>query len=266
MGSDAWRPVGEPKYLQGVVTTTDYPLVYLNVPKAACTSVKNLLYYMQFGRYSEAPLDIHASTELLRSRGGGPEVHAAIRRHMAHRHLVFTFVREPGRRAYSCFVEKVLHQKHRSFPQVRALIERRYGFDLPSQPDDIAQLSAERVANGFAQFLRFVRDNATDRTEMKKDAHWMPQSYIIKRYLQQFLPDFIGRVETFGRDFGYVLQHYTGPHVPDAGAKFNEGPTPPHRFEAVVDAETRALLTDIYGADYELFGYAAHDPERPDTP
>jgi len=151
-------------------------------------------------------------------------------------------------------------------PQVRQLLERRYAFDLPSEPEEIAGLSAERVANGFAQFLRFVRDNAAERTEMKKDAHWMPQSYILKRYLQQFLPDFIGRVETFGRDFAYVLQHYTGPHVPDAAAKFNEGPTPPHRFEAVADAEARTLLVDIYGADYELFGYATHDQERSDTP
>jgi hypothetical protein len=263
MGHDAWKPAGASKYLQGVVTTTDYPLVYLNVPKAACTTVKNLLYFMQFGRYSEAPLDIHASTELLRSRGGGPEVHAAIGRHMSQRHLVFTFVREPGRRAYSCFVEKVLHQKHRSFPHVRSLLERRYAFDLPGDADGIAGLPADRVADGFVKFLRFVRDNAADKTEIQKDAHWMPQSYIIKRYLQQFLPDFIGRVETFGRDFSYVLQHYTGPHVPDAGAKFNEGPTPPHRFEAVVDQVTCALLTEIYGGDYEHFGYAANDNERP---
>jgi hypothetical protein len=54
--------------------------------------------------------------------------------------------------------------------------------------------------------------------------------------------------------------------VPDAGAKFNEGPTPPHRFEAVVDQETRALLLEIYGADYELFGYAANDKEPPQPP
>lgn len=256
MAAEEWAKNSVKSYLQGVVTVKDHPLIYLNVPKAACTTIKNLLYYMQFGVYDEAPLDIHASTQLLRSRGGTPEVHAAIRRHMEHKHLVFTFVREPGRRAYSCFVEKVLYQKHRSFPQARELLERRYDFDLPSDPDAVMSLSSERVAEGFLKFLLFVRDNANGATPLKKDAHWMPQSYILNRYLQQFLPDFIGRVESFEQDFSYVLRHYHGQHVASPSVKFNEGPTPPHRFDAVVDDRTRSLLCDIYGKDYHLFGYS----------
>jgi hypothetical protein len=246
------------KYLQGVVTVTDHPLIYLNMPKAACTTIKNLLYYMQFGRYHEAPLDIHASDALLRSRTDTPEVHRAIHGHMASPHFVFTFVREPGRRAYSCFIEKVLYQKHRSFPHVRAMLQRRYGFDLPSEPEAVDGLSAEQVADGFIRFLRFVNDNVHDRTKMKKDAHWLPQSHIVRRYQQQFVPDLVGRVESFDRDFSHVLQHYRGPHVPPLDIKFNEGPKPPHRFEAVATDQSRALLNEIYGTDYHLFGYSVN--------
>jgi Sulfotransferase family len=245
----------EERVPQGVVTIPDHPLIYLNVPKAACTTIKNLLYFMQFGQYDAAPLDIHSSTELVRSRTNTPEVHATIRKHMGPGRFVFTFVREPGRRAYSCFVEKVLYQKHRSFPHVRSLLTRRYGFDLPSDPEEIGDLDADRVVGGFKSFLRFVRDNVNDRTHMKKDAHWMPQSFIVRNYLREFIPDLIGRVETFEQDFAYVLTHYRGAHIPSMETKFNEGPKPPHRFETVADYEVRGLLSDIYGADYHQFGY-----------
>ncbi len=259
MPNDVLVKNGGQTYLQGVVTIRDHPLIYLNVPKAACTTIKNLLYYMQFGHYDEAPLDIHASSKLMRSRGAKPEVHATIRNHMCSKHLVFTFVREPGRRAYSCFVEKVLYQKHRSFPHVRELLERRYDFDLPSDPAVVAGLGVERIADGFTKFLRFVRDNEGGNSELKKDAHWLPQSYILKRYLQQFLPDFVGRVESFDRDFSYVMQHYTGTYLPALSVKFNEGPRAPHPFEAIAIDDVRTLLGEIYGDDCYLFGYPEFD-------
>ena len=40
-------------------------LLYLNMPKSACTTIKNSLYFMESGVWLEDPLTVHALNEPL---------------------------------------------------------------------------------------------------------------------------------------------------------------------------------------------------------
>src|SRR5437762_833738 len=86
---------------QGALTLSNVPLIYLNMPKAACTTIKNQFFFMEHGRYVDEPLDIHSHDDLLYSRERTPERLQLFRSKLKQRHLVFTFVRHPGKRAYS---------------------------------------------------------------------------------------------------------------------------------------------------------------------
>lgn len=239
----------------GAFTLANHPLIYLNVPKAACTTIKNQMYFMEHGRYIDEPLDIHAHQDgLLRSRQNTPEVQALFERRLRERHLVFTFVRHPGKRAYSCFSEKIVHESKYSFPKVRDFIVEKYGLALPAADD--AGYDVERHRRNFLCFLDFVRDNFAGKTPVRMDAHWGRQSSILHHFQRFFFIDLIGRVESFESQFTGVLDQTPMQHRPDLGVRFNEGPKPPFSYAQIVDAEVAQRLHDLYKDDYDRLGYA----------
>lgn len=239
----------------GAVTLNGVPLIYLNVPKSACTTIKNQLYFIEHGRYIEEPLDIHAFDGLLRSRERTPETQSLFGAKLARPHLVFTFVRHPGKRTYSCFSEKIFHQSKYSFPKVRDYIVANHGLRLPAAGETGYTLEAHRA--NFMRFLDFVQANFARQTPVRVDAHWGRQSEILEHFQRYFLIDFIGRVENFESQFAYVLDQFPLPHRPDLGVRFNEGPKPPFSYEEIADATVEARLREIYADDYARLGYAS---------
>lgn len=237
----------------GAFTLESAPLVYLNVPKSACTTIKNLMYHMDHGRFVDEPLDIHGRDDLLGSRLRTPEIQALFEQRLRGRHLVFTFVRHPGRRAYSCFIEKIMNQSKYSFPKVRDHIVEQYALRLP-QPDVPYSLEAHRA--NFMAFLDFVEDNFAGRTPIRVDAHWGRQVAILNGFQKHFCIDFIGRVEQFESQFGWICQQFPSRHPPDITTRFNEGPKPPFPYEEVADEQVEARLRRLYRADYMRLGYA----------
>lgn len=237
----------------GAVTLAGAPLVYLNVPKSACTTIKNLMYFMDHGRFIDEPLDIHSHDGLLRSRERTAETQQLFDQRLRGRHLVFTFVRHPGKRAYSCFIEKIFNQSKYSFPKIRDYIAEHYDLRLPA-PGAGYDLAMHRA--NFMAFLDFVRDNFAERTSVRVDAHWGRQSAILDHFQKYFYIDFIGRVEQFEPNFAHVASQFPLPHMPDLGTRFNEGPKPPYPYEAVADEAVEARLRRIYQRDYERLGYA----------
>lgn len=238
----------------GAVTLANHGFVYLNVPKSACTTIKNQLYFVEHGCYVDEPLDIHREEGLLRSRESTPENLKLFKSKLRQKHFVFTFVRHPGRRAYSCFTEKIFFQSKYSFPKVRDYIVAEYGLELPEADDASYDLEAHR--RNFNRFLDFVSDNFAHKTRIRIDAHWGKQVQIIKQFQRFFMVDFIGRVEQLDPHFNFVLDQLPLAHRPDLGVRFNEGPRPPFTYEQVVDATTEARLRQIYSEDYNRLGYA----------
>lgn len=244
----------------GAVTLERHALVYLNVPKSACTTIKNQMYFMEHGRYIDEPLDIHAHDGLLRSRESTPETLALFNAKLAQPHLAFTFVRHPGKRAYSCFGEKIFNQSKYSFPKIRDYIAEHYPLALPAAGDAGYTLAQHRA--NFLAFLDFVGDNFNGKTEIRTDAHWGRQSTILDHFQRFFYIDFIGRVEDFSRQFAYVVEQARPLNRPDLSVRFNEGPKPPYSYEEIATPEVEQRLRELYAEDYQRLGYLA-EPATP---
>jgi hypothetical protein len=229
----------------GFLASRKYPLLYLNMPKSGCTSIKNILYFIDNNRFFDDPLAIHGSVTALMKDTHDPET---VNRLMAS-HFTFTFVRHPLKRAYSLFNEKVHATGQYSFPFLRKFLMDHYGARFPTE------ISREDHRKNFLIYLRFVDDSLNGRIPIKANPHWAIQESRIRRAAWRRTIDFIGRVESFDLDLDFVLRKagYAG------GTAFpvmNEGPSPPYRYDEVLSDEVVAKGRAIYGRDFTAFGYS----------
>jgi hypothetical protein len=233
----------------------NYPIGYYNMPKAACTTIKNLLYYMKWGKWHADPLAIHHGIrfkdELLRNREFWSHRQAA---KFDLPYMIFTFVREPGRRVYSTFIEKIWATGKYAFPPVHEHLVNAHGYQLPSL--ESGKFSIEDVRRGFKQFLKFAELNLNGQTPMKPNPHWASQFQRVQKLEAADYTSFIGRVESFATDMSFVLQKAGWSDVSITGKRFNEGPKSPFDFDALIDDEIASHLVRLYANDYLAFGYA----------
>ena len=89
---------------EGLIASKKHNIIYANMPKAGCTTIKNLIYFIDNDCYYHSPLDIHNDSDALMKGKYNPEV---MKQKMKSRDIVFTMVRHPYKRAYSCFNEKI---------------------------------------------------------------------------------------------------------------------------------------------------------------
>jgi hypothetical protein len=182
----------------------NYPLAYYNMPKAACTTIKNLLYYIKNGDWYPDPLDIHQGIRLkgilLRNREFMLQREEA---NFERPFMVFTFVREPGRRVYSTFVEKFWATGKYSFTPFRKHLQQRFDYTLP--PLENGGFSLEEVRVAFKQFLQFAELNLAGQTHIPPNAHWASQFQRVRKLKPADHVSFIGRVESFASDMAFVL-------------------------------------------------------------
>lgn len=249
-------PAHQPKvgfrWPMGLVTAPRMPLIYLNVPKCASTTVQNHLLYLAAGAYSSQPQDIHQHPGLLRSRENRDETHELISRHMADGAFVFTFVRDPGHRAYACFNEKIVHGGRHSFAAIRQALEREWGLNLPRPGEPV---TLERHRDNFAAFLRFVEANLAGDTSIRRDPHWCPQGPMLVHYRKHLKIDLVGKVENFEADMALVLHRAGARRAPDLTRRPWRHAQAPFSFEELLTPALQAQLDRLYEADYVHLGY-----------
>lgn len=240
------------RWPMGVVTAARVPLVYLNLPKSGSTSVQNHLLFIAQGHYAERPEAIHQHAGLRRSREDDDATHALIGRQLAAGAVVFTFVRDPGRRLYACFNEKIAQTGRHSFVAIRHELERDWGLHFP--PAGEAMALAQWREN-FARFVAFVEANVAGDTAIRRDAHWCPQSTLLAQYKKQFKIDVVGHVENFAGDMAQILHRAGVRRIPDLQFRPWRHPAPPFSFEETVTPDVQARLDWLYDGDYTHFGY-----------
>ncbi len=221
------------------------PLLYVNMPKSGCTTIKNVLHRLDAGTFLEDPLTIHGRKDLLVRPG--PDREKIIERLKTD--VVFTFVRHPLRRAYSCFNEKIHFRSPYSFGKVRHTIETEYGARFEETP------SIETHRHNFGCFLKFSRDSFQGRNGWRRDPHWCPQSMVVRNATAWRMIDFIGRVEEFERHLGVVLG-LAGIAYDFEVPRMNEGAPPPYRYDEIMTDELRSLGVDLFAGDLKNFGYS----------
>jgi hypothetical protein len=228
----------------GFVAVRSLPLLYVNMPKSGCTTIKNILHRLDSGSFLDDPLTIHRRTDLFLRAGREPE---EFERRLG-RDLVFTFVRHPLKRAYSCFNEKIHFQTKYSFGKVRKRVTVGYGAHFVADP------TADRHRENFKAFLRFSLDSFNGKTRQRRDPHWCPQSMVLNSTRRWRAIDFIGRMESFDAHLKALLG-LAGVACDFPIPRLNEGPPSPWPYETMLDDEVRELGQRLFAQDLKLLGY-----------
>lgn len=228
------------------VLTRDRQLLFLKNPKAACSTVLQLLHHHELGRFAEV-------SQLHRTH----EIHQGIRHAEAHlaalsdpKCVRFTVVREPAARAVSAFMM--------FFSGAGAEVFKREGRDKTAAKREAGIWALGYDPNGdirrnFDLFLEYI-DRCLAMAPEYVNVHWKPQTLSIAHEHIQY--SHIGRVETLQRDLetvsemvGYPL-HGQNSELPQINRSRDERAK---AFE--LTPVQRRKIHSLYANDYEAFGY-----------
>ena len=225
------------------------PVVYGKIPKSACTTIQNLLYLADTGQPYPASLRIHGDKSALIAHRETGAFREAVDRSL----IRFTFVRDPSRRIYSTFTQKILTPPSPAFRRAHKILTTEFGADF-GNAGSVA--SVEEIQQNFERFLRFVGANLRGETSIPINLHWIPQVMLVDWYRTQLDLNFIGRVENFGADMAHVFRVADIAEDIDVSVRFNEGPASRYRFQEILSSVSVQLIAELYARDFQEFSYA----------
>lgn len=238
----------QPGQLPGLWAARLGHVLYREVPKAACSTLAQLVYRAQNGRFFDG--DIHDATDGVVK---WPFDAALLDPARAGRAVVYSAVRNPYARILSAFLDKVCTIQRDGKPYrgtMRQMLAERYGMDLQGDP-----------VRAFRRFVLFVRDVQVSRDRFWFDRHWTPQAQHLRALpLSGIAYTHLFRVEEFGTAIAPVLAQLA-PDLPPADLpRFNPGPVAPLPLDQWFDDLTIHLMQELYRWDFDLFGYDRFDP------
>lgn len=157
----------------GVWMTESESMIYRVVPKCACSTIGQILFYSDHGQFFDG--DIHDATAGLHKWAqdhSQPLIEAAVARRTA---VTFTCVRNPYARILSSFFDKIAgvqRNGRRYRGNLVPQLAQRYGIDVGS-PDN--GFDFDQIAS-FRRFLLFARDTILFRKPRDPDIHWSAMS------------------------------------------------------------------------------------------
>lgn len=241
-------PITQTKFGK-ILACRNRPIVYGKVPKSACTTIQNLMYLVDTGRAYPEPVRIHGDKGALI----GHEEAEALRRAIDQSLIRFTFVRDPARRIYSTFTQKILTPPSPAFRRAHNILTSEFGADFGSAD---ATATPEEIRKNFELFLRFVGANLRGETSIPVNLHWIPQATLVDWYRTQLDLNFIGRVENFAADMAHVFRAAGISENVDVSVRFNEGPASRYRLEEILSSEIAESIAELYSRDFQEFTYA----------
>jgi hypothetical protein len=248
----------------GTWMTESGRLIYRVVPKCACSTIGQILYYGDHGRFYDG--DIHDAQSGIHKwafEDSRPVIERAVRDHAG---LAFTSVRNPYTRILSSFFDKICgiqRNGNRYRGNLVPLVMQKYGIDVGG-PDGTEPF--DQIAS-FRRFLLFARDTIRWKKPMDPDIHWSAMSGHIATFIDNGgRYDRIVATEAFRDGMTAVLGAVETPYPVDLDAvpRFNEssghGPDRAHPVEDYFDDLSMHLMWEIYRADFELFRYDFENP------
>ncbi|MBD3679106.1 MAG: sulfotransferase family protein [Rhodobacteraceae bacterium] len=243
----------------GTWMTESESAVYRVVPKCACSTIGQILFYSDHGRFYDG--DIHDAREGLHKWAiddSQPKIEANVK---AHKSFAFTCVRNPYTRILSSFFDKICgiqRNGSRYRGNLVPMVIQKYGIEVEGDFDQIAS---------FRRFLLFARDTIRWRKPMEPDIHWSAMSGHVSTYIANGgRYDAIFHTERFNEGMQGVLDRIETPHpvVLSEVPRFNEsaghGPERAHPVEDFFDDLSKHLMWEIYRKDFELFRYDFENP------
>jgi hypothetical protein len=246
----------------GTWMTPSESMVYRVVPKCACSTIGQIMYYSDHGRF----FDVHDAKTGLHKwalENSQQPIRDNVR---AHKSFAFTCVRNPYTRILSSFFDKICGvQRSGNYYRgnlVPQLIQK-YGIDVGNPADGFA---FDQIKS-FRRFLLFARDTIRWRKPMEPDIHWSAMSGHIGTFIANGgRYDHIFWTEKFDDGMQAVLDRTDRPHAIDLATipRFNEseghGPKRLHPVEDYFDDLSMHLVYEIYKRDFRLFRYDFENP------
>ncbi|SDY83781.1 sulfotransferase family 2 domain-containing protein [Citreimonas salinaria] len=230
--------------------------VFAYVPKVACTNWKALMRYMAG---HEDWLDNRLAHD--RARGGlryldpdGADA-ALLRRDDIPK---YAMVRDPYGRTLSAYLNKVEKRLPPGPPETgedpfRAVVRNIEAFRA-------ARLSDTHPSIDFEVFLHWLRDSKSPFTG---DEHWTPQSVLLRQPDMHF--DMIGRFEDLERDAPRLLRAMGCDRGFPTQRDVNFAPSGAQsKLARYYTPAARALVEELFAADFDTFGYPRRDPAAED--
>lgn len=204
----------------------DRKLVYISVPKVACTAIK-----LTMGRAYQIQvadeMDIHEHKAWYYSLGKPPKGD----------YTIFSFVRNPYARLVSCYRDKVIDAGHKHAVTHFENESKLYPYHIPAN-------------STFAEFVKII-SKVPDRLA---DNHFKSQ-YAILAKRAKALPDIIGHLETIGQDWAKLADRYDfEPHLPHANVTASAAGH--GHYSSYYTPELVDLVYQRYKLDFERLGYA----------
>ncbi|MFQ6554066.1 sulfotransferase family protein [Aestuariibius insulae] len=250
----------------GTWMTTSESMVYRPVPKCACSTIGQIMFYSDNHDFFDG--DIHDAEGGMHKWSFEGSQAAIADNVSAHRSYVFSFVRNPYTRILSAFFDKVCGIQRNGgryrgdlLPKMR----QKYGFEFGPDPEtgEFDQIQS------FRRFLLFARDTIRFHRPIKPDIHWSPiWTHLVGLVENGGTYDGIFWTEKFNDGMQQVLDAVETPNPIDLSEipRFNEseghGPKRAHPVEDYFDDLSMHLVFEIYKRDFELFGYDREDPSN----
>ncbi|MDC0738011.1 sulfotransferase family protein [Cognatishimia sp. SS12] len=248
----------------GTWMTESQSVLYRVVPKCACSSIGQILYYSDHGSYFDG--DIHDAKTGLHKWSQDESKPLITSAAQAQDTFAFTCVRNPYTRILSSFFDKIcgIQRNGRRYRgNLVPMLIQKYGIDVGGEDgrEEFDQIQS------FRRFLLFARDTVRWRRPMDPDIHWSASSGHVSTYVVNGgRYDHILWTEKFNEGMQTVLDAIEVPHSVDLGAvpRFNEsadhGPKRAHPVEDYFDDLSMHLVYEMYKRDFDLFKYDPDDP------
>ena len=250
----------------GTWMTESQSMMYRVVPKCACSTIGQIMFYSDHGRFFDG--DVHDATEGLHKwsiDASQAPIETAARRHSA---FAFTCVRNPYARILSSFFDKIAgiqRNGKRYRGNLVPQLAQKYGIEVGSPENGF---EFDQIAS-FRRFLLFARDTIRWRRPMEPDIHWSAMSGHISTFIANGgRYDAIFFTEKFNEGMQGVLDAVKTPVPIDLAQipRFNEseghGPKRAHPVSAYFDDLSKHLIWEIYKRDFQLFRYDFDDPDN----
>ncbi|GAA6209187.1 sulfotransferase family protein [Cognatishimia sp. WU-CL00825] len=250
----------------GTWMTESQSVVYRVVPKCACSTIGQIMYYTDHGAYFDG--DIHdAKTGL--HKWAHEDSKEPIRKVVQdHSSYAFTCVRNPYTRILSSYFDKIcgIQRNGRRYRgNLVPMLVQKYGIDVGG---DDGQAEFDQIKS-FRRFLLFARDTIRWRRPMDPDIHWSASSGHVSTYIVNGgRYDQIIWTEKFDDGMRTVLDQIEVAHpitladVPRFNESEGHGPKRAHPIEDYFDDLSMHLVYEMYKRDFDLFKYDAGDPSN----
>lgn len=200
---------------------------YIRIRKVASSSINlSLMQHLARADNQPDPTNDRTLRKAIEARHSSHIAHSVIRSDLKGKYFIFAFVRNPLSRAWSVYRNKVINPKRAGKKDVLSNRDFYHGMDF----------------SAFVDVLVRLPDDVIDR-------HLRSQSWFLCDE-QGLLPDYIGKLETFDRDWEYVRSRYGLPEPIHWNKTGTSG-----KLSDVCPRTSLEQLIERYADDIEIFGY-----------